>query len=285
MSELVRREPTVGADRRSRRSFSYQWGRYRQGDRTWFKSDADLRRREFLAGFDCAATDLAGRTVLDAGCGNGELTRAVAAYGADIVAFDFSHSVAEARRRLLADPPASAGRVRYLRADVLRPPFRPASFDFVHCSGVLHHTHDTVSGFRALSPLVRPGGRLYVQVYRRRSGWIHTVNVALRSVTTRLPLPLLYGLCLLATPAHAALSRLMHRLRREPPPPRASARERALQMFDNYSPRYQHRHDPEEIAALFRGEGFERVRDVTLANERRHMLAVLGERPGRRLSR
>ena len=267
--------PTV--DRRSRRSFGYQWRAYREGDRTWFKDDAAQRRVEFLAGIDLPADQLAGKALLDAGCGNGELTRAIAGYGLQVVGIDFSTSVEDASRRL---PASLVERVQYVQADVNRPPFPAASFDLVHSSGVLHHTASTAAALRALAPLVRPGGRLYVQVYRRRGWPIHFLNAGLRSITRRLPLPLLYGLCYVASPLHATLSRWTHRLRGEPPPPRASARERAVQMFDNYSPRYQHRHTVDEIAALLRTLGFERVREVTLDNERRHMLALLGERPG-----
>jgi peptidoglycan/xylan/chitin deacetylase (PgdA/CDA1 family) len=111
-----------------------------------------------------------------------------------------------------------------------------------------------------------------------RPRWVHTVNVSLRAVTTRLPMGTLYALCYAATPVHAALSRLMHLLRRQPAPPKATARERAVQMFDNYSPRFQYRHTVPEIMELFRSEGYTGLRDVTLDNEARHMLAVLGRK-------
>src|SRR6185436_678065 len=124
----------------------------------------------------------------------------------------------------------------------------------------------------------KPGGKLYVQLYRRRPAWIHAVNVALRAVTTRMSMGLLYRLCYVATPVHALLSRLMHFLRGEPAPPKATARERAVQMFDNYSPKYQYRHTVTEILELFRSAGYGNLKDVTLDNEARHMLAVLGIR-------
>ena len=272
----------LAADRRSPRSFGYQWRRFRAGDRTWFKDDAGLRRAELHETLAAAPGELGGLSLLDAGCGNGELTRAIAADCAEVVGVDVSDSVVGARRRLLDAAPELAARVHHLQADLRRLPLRPAAFDLVHCSGVLHHTPSTAETFRAVARAVKPGGRLYVQVYRRRPRWIHLVNVTLRAVTTKLPLPVLYGLCYLATPLHAAASRAMHRLRGEPPPPRATARERAVQMFDNYSPRYQHRHTVPEILGLFAEEGFVDAREVTLANERRHMLAVLGWRPPRR---
>ena len=264
------------ADRRSRASFGFQWATYREGELTWFKRDRSQRKDEFLRGMQVTAADLRGRTLLDAGCGNGELTRSLAEYGLEIVALDFSRSVEQAQARLRSADPEVASRVHYLQGDVLHLPLRDAAFDLVHSSGVLHHTASTQRAFASLTRAVRPGGRLYVQLYRRRPGWIHAVNVGLRALTTRLPLRLLWALCWLLAPVHGLLSRLMHALRGETYPG-GTRRERALQMFDNYSPRYQHRHTVPEILDLFRSAGFLGARDVTFADEQRHMLAVLGD--------
>jgi 2-polyprenyl-3-methyl-5-hydroxy-6-metoxy-1,4-benzoquinol methylase/uncharacterized protein YbaR (Trm112 family) len=266
------------ADRRSARSFRLQWQMYQEGDATWFKDDHDLRKREFLYNLDTTPEELAVSTVLDGGCGNGELTRSFAEFGPEVVAMDFSRSVEGARRRLFQKGFPVSHRVHYLQGNVLELPLRSRSFDMVHSSGVLHHTPSTYRAFRSISKAVKPGGRLYIQLYRLRPAWIHGINVSLRAVTTRMPMGFLYWLCYVASPAHSAMSRLMHWLRGEPAPPGATARERAVQMFDNYSPKYQYRHTVPEIMDLFRSEGFEDLMDVTLANEARHMLAVLGRR-------
>jgi len=271
----------VGAadlDARSEKSFRLQWKIYRDGDLTWFKDNSGLRKKEFLYNLGVTAEELPGKTLLDAGCGNGELTRSVAEYGLEIVAMDFSRSVEGARRRLFEKGFPVSHRVHYIQGDVFAPPLLPASFDLVHTSGVLHHTPSTYRAFRSVAKEPKPGGKLYVQLYRRREPWVQAVNVTLRAVTTRLPMRLLYALCYAASPLHAAASRLVHRLRREPPPPRSTTRERAVQMFDNYSPRYQYRHTVPEIVELFESAGYEDVKDVTLPNEARHMLAVLGTR-------
>ncbi|HWM92311.1 MAG TPA: methyltransferase domain-containing protein [Thermoanaerobaculia bacterium] len=266
------------ADRRSSRSFGRQWQIYREGDATWFKDDHGLRKREFLYNLQTTPEELSRSTVLDGGCGNGELTRSFAEYGPEVVAMDFSRSVEGARRRLFDKGFPVSHRVHYLQGNVLELPLLARSFDMIHSSGVLHHTPSTYRAFRSVSKAVKPGGKVYIQLYRRRPTWIHLVNVALRAVTTRMPMGFLYGLCYVATPVHSALSRLVHRLRGEAAPPRATARERAVQMFDNYSPRYQYRHTVPEIMDLFRSEGFEDLKDVTLDNEARHMLAVLGRK-------
>lgn len=264
------------ADPRSAKSFRLQWTMYQEGDHTWFKDDAGLRKGEFLYNLDTTAEELPGKTMLDGGCGNGELTRAIAEYGLEIVAMDFSRSVEGARRRLFQNGFPVSHRVHYLQGNVLELPLLRRSFDLVHSSGVLHHTPSTYRAFRSIAQAPKPGAKLYIQLYRRRPAWIHAINVGLRSVTTRMPMGLLYGLCYAATPVHSALSRLMHRLRGEAAPPQATARERAVQMFDNYSPPFQYRHTVPEIQSLFRSEGYENIRDVTLENEARHMLAVLG---------
>lgn len=270
--------PASVADPRSPRSFRLQWTLYQEGDHTWFKDDAGLRKKEFLYNLDTTAGELRGKVMLDAGCGNGELTRAIAEYGVEIVAMDFSRSVEPARQRLFQKGFPVSHRVHYLQGNALELPVRRRSFDLVHSSGVLHHTPSTERAFRSVAQAAKPGGKLYVQLYRRRPAWIHLINVALRSVTTRMPMELLYRLCYAATPVHGALSRMMHFLRGEPAPPRATARERAVQMFDNYSPKYQYRHTVPEILELFRSAGYENLKDVTLENEARHMLAVLGTR-------
>ncbi len=268
------------ADPRSGKSFGLQWALYQEGDNTWFKDDAGLRKQEFLYNLDTTADDLRGITMLDGGCGNGELTRAIAEYGPEIVAMDFSRSVEGARRRLFERGFPVSHRVFHIQGNILELPLRRQSFDLIHTSGVLHHTPSTYRAFRSISKAVKAGGKLYVQLYRRRPAWIHAINVALRSVTTRMPMKLLYGLCYAATPVHSALSRLVHTLRGEPAPPTSTARERAVQMFDNYSPPFQYRHTVPEIMDLFRSEGYEGLKDVTLDNEARHMLAVLGRKKG-----
>ena len=266
------------ADPRSSRSFGLQWTVYREGDATWFKDDAGLRKQEFLYNLQTTPEELRDSTLLDGGCGNGELTRAVAEYGPEIVAMDFSRSVENARKRLFEKGAHVSHKVHYLQGNILELPLLAKSFDMVHTSGVLHHTPSTYRAFKSISKSVKPGGKLYVQLYRRRPNWIHAVNVTLRAVTTRMPMRLLYGLCYMATPVHAGLSRLVHLLRGEPAPPKATARVRAVQMFDNYSPPYQYRHTVPEIMELFKSEGYTDLQDVTLDNEARHMLAVLGRR-------
>ena len=272
-------DPSV-FDRRSNESFSLQWERFDYRDKTWFKDDAELRKVEFTQSMDLKEDDLRGALILDAGCGNGKLTAAVATYGAEVVGMDLSRSVVRAHANRAAVAGTRAPFVHFIQGNVMEPPFAPGVFDHIHTSGVLHHTPSTERAFLSLLTPVRPGGHIYVQLYRKREAWVGIPNMVIRGITRRLPLRLLYRLCWTMVPLHTALVLLIAWWRGERSPINtASRRERALSLFDNYSPRYQHRYTPEQVRHMFELEQLDNVRDVTLANEARHMVAFVGHKP------
>ena len=104
--------------------------------------------------------DLRGRLVLDAGCGAGRFAEVVAReFGADLVAIDLSNAVEACRENLMPDPPLVC------QASIYSTPFRPRSFDFVYCIGVIQHTPDPSQSIRSLARLVRPGGQIGLWIY------------------------------------------------------------------------------------------------------------------------
>lgn len=58
-------------------------------------------------------------------------------------------------------------RVRFMQMNLLRPALQPARFDVVLCNGVLHTPSDPYGEFRALVPLLKPGGYLVLGLYNR----------------------------------------------------------------------------------------------------------------------
>ncbi len=138
--------------------FGDLWHRY---DDRQFEESVDLFGRRFEAnGFDLSWFD--GKRCLDVGCGGGRFVVAMARLGADlVVGCDISTSgLADARRRAGGEAPA-----RFLAASALELPYRAASFDFVCCSGVLHHTPDPARGLGELARVLRPGGTCYLLLY------------------------------------------------------------------------------------------------------------------------
>ena len=91
---------------------------------------------------------------LDVGCGSGFAAFVLQAVGSESHACDLGfEGVRDARARLSSCPLNSS--VYLVGASALSLPYRSESFDFVHCSGVLHHTVDPRRGFQELVRVTR----------------------------------------------------------------------------------------------------------------------------------
>lgn len=107
--------------------------------------------------------DVAGRRVLEVGCGAAPCARWLATQGAQVVGFDVSagmlrHAVAAAQR--------SGVRVPLAQADAERLPFADGAFDLA-CSafGAVPFVADSARVMREVARVLRPGGR-----------WVFSVN-------------------------------------------------------------------------------------------------------------
>jgi 2-polyprenyl-3-methyl-5-hydroxy-6-metoxy-1,4-benzoquinol methylase len=122
--------------------------------------------------------DVAGRRVLDFGCGHGMAAVVLARRGARVTAFDLSeHYVNEA----LARARANGVSAHFVQTDGERLPFSNASFDLVWGNAILHHLDLCVAG-RELRRVMRPGG---VAVFCEPWG----ENPLLNFARSRLPYP------------------------------------------------------------------------------------------------
>ena len=105
------------------------------------------------------AGDVAGRRILDAGCGSGPLSAALRDRGAIVSGFDKSAGMLKlARKRLGPDADLQV-------ADLGRPlPYPDGAFDDVIASLVLHYLEDWTAPLAELRRVLRPGGRLIASV-------------------------------------------------------------------------------------------------------------------------
>ncbi|MGO3528790.1 class I SAM-dependent methyltransferase [Glutamicibacter arilaitensis] len=105
------------------------------------------------------AGNVAGRRMLDAGCGAGPLLEKLQNRGAKVTGFDASPAMVElARQRLGGDADivvADLGR---------RLPFADESFDDVTASLVFHYLQDWAGALSEVRRVLRPGGRLMLSV-------------------------------------------------------------------------------------------------------------------------
>lgn len=110
-----------------------------------------------LVGMDDFLGDLAGKRILEYGCGLGRLTVLLAKSGAEVTAFDLSERSVEATRERVAFNGLS-DRVEVVAASGEHLPFADASFDLAVGKAVLHHL-DPEAGARELARVLVPGGR------------------------------------------------------------------------------------------------------------------------------
>ncbi len=184
---IVRGIPRFVPDDSYAASFGLQWNRF---TRTQLDSatGTDHSGRRFDAETGWRQDEIDGRRVLDAGCGAGRLAEIAAARGARLVALDYSSAVEAAARALEPFPNADL-----VQASLLDPPFRPQTFDFAYCIGVVQHTPDPPSVIANVVHLVRsvadsqPGGKFAFTIYARRPWTKLNAKYLVRPVTKRLP--------------------------------------------------------------------------------------------------
>jgi SAM-dependent methyltransferase len=281
---IVRGVPRFVSSERYARSFGVEWNRYprTQLDRA---NGTRISRVRFERVTGLAPEALAGRRVLEAGCGMGRFLDVLAGAGAEVWGADLSLAVEPAEENTRDRP-----RCQVVQADLHELPFG-ADFDFVYSIGVLHHTPDPEAAFGAIARHLAPGGRICVWVYalgtrsRLRARWIprpHQVYTRLASLVPegrRHEVFTRYARLALAARDRLPLGILWDALL----PVQDLRRKRALQdgwepdgdpaaredlrfewamhgVYDAFTPVYARQHTPEEVLGWARRAGLTDVR-------------------------
>lgn len=112
-----------------------------------------------------ARAPLAGKVVLDVGCGGGILTESMARKGAEVTGIDLSEKALK-----VADLHSleSGVQVRYqLVAAEEMAAREPGRYDVVTCMEMLEHVPDPAAVVRACATLVKPGGHVFFSTINR----------------------------------------------------------------------------------------------------------------------
>jgi|TARA_B100000315_G_scaffold184421_1_gene173487 ubiquinone/menaquinone biosynthesis C-methylase UbiE len=115
---------------------------------------------------------------LDAGCGsNANATYKMLRMGAKkVYAFDLDETIFRCAGQILKE---FDGRYELSCGNVLNMSFDDNFFDFTHCAGVLHHTHDVFRGLSELARVTNIGGILYIETYGK-GGLVREITSMLR---------------------------------------------------------------------------------------------------------
>lgn len=262
-------------------SFGLQWNEFATVQLDTAEHPESERRILAETGF--TPESIAGRKVLEAGCGMGRFLEVISRWGASVaMGIDLSSAVDAAAANL-----ADRDNVAIGQADIFDLPFTEGAFDAVYSLGVLHHTPDCEAAFHALVPFVAQGGEIAISVYAavNKTGVISAVNLnrrkAMRALTKRLPKGFMLWWSKSAPPLFVRLARVpgLKYLRFAFPvmvytehPPAWSV----LDTFDTFATHYESRHREKEVFDWFRQAG---LVDIDLLPTEDGWVSVRGRKP------
>tara|TARA_B100001121_G_scaffold298207_1_gene305502 strand:- start:19 stop:1410 length:1392 start_codon:yes stop_codon:yes gene_type:complete len=129
------------------------------------KSISEICIEENLHLYSESIKKVSNPSVLIAGCGTGQhpIQTALRFSNCKATAIDLSlASLAYAKRKTTE---LGITNLKYLQADILSLDLLKQKFDIIDSVGVLHHMNDPMTGWRALTDLLKPGGLMRIGLY------------------------------------------------------------------------------------------------------------------------
>lgn len=238
-----------GFDKKTEMNFNEQWKYYEYGKTPLWEKSLEERAGnsiKYVIGFQ-DFSKLNDKILLDAGCGDGEITFFLANHSKKVVGMDLSNSIFKAKKEALK---RRIENIDFIKCDVLNPPIKENVFDIIHSCGVLHHTPDPRKGVRELSKLLKKGGRLGIWVYNaaNNNDLKQKMAEATRKTISHLPIkPVnIQNIALKALlPVFLLNQMLVYKKYKQ------NWRTKLLHIYDSISHPYASRHTPGEVFVWF----------------------------------
>jgi 2-polyprenyl-3-methyl-5-hydroxy-6-metoxy-1,4-benzoquinol methylase len=161
--------------------FGAQWNKFRRTQLDSYTGLPITRERLRRCFGEDLWRNLAGKQILECGCGAGRFTEILIERGAKVTSIDLSAAVDANADQF---PPGEFHRIA--QADIGRLPFAPQSFDVVLCLGVIQHTPDSEGTIRELYNQVAPKGSLIIDHYALTLSWYLKTAPLFRAFMTRM---------------------------------------------------------------------------------------------------
>ncbi len=117
---------------------------------------------------------LAGKQVIDVGCGGGILAESMQRRGATVTGIDLSEAALSVARLHLLESGCEVDYVDISAEDMATQ--RPGEFDVVTCLEMLEHVPDPASTVAACSAMVKPGGSVFFSTINRNpKSWLFAI--------------------------------------------------------------------------------------------------------------
>lgn len=123
---------------------------------------------------DLISKDIAGKKVLEIGCGLGAHTEALIKMGAKVTAVDIAPRSVEITKRRLKLKGLEA---KVIEADAEKLPFKNNCFDFIWSWGVIHHSPNTIQCGKEISRVLKLNGEVAIMLYNKNSfyNWFNVI--------------------------------------------------------------------------------------------------------------
>ncbi|MBI2617095.1 class I SAM-dependent methyltransferase [Candidatus Gottesmanbacteria bacterium] len=234
--------------------------------------------------FHIGSSNLKGKWVLDAGCGNGVTSIAFLKTEGQVVAMDITSGVDTCASFCKKKKMKGRERIHFIQGSVENPPFRKNVFDIIYSNGVLHHTSSTKKSFNKLTPLVRKSGKFYIWLYVKNKSLynrtVYTINRMLRYALT----PFGSGGIYIFSYVWVFLMRLFHNFRNflnrgDSFYLNLNMREHRLIIYDQFAIKFDWHHTYQEVIKWFRDEKFDAYAIPGIeapANFQDHGVSIIG---------
>jgi ubiquinone/menaquinone biosynthesis C-methylase UbiE len=136
-------------------------------DDIYFDQSFEFTKKRFFKNDIDPYEYFGGKTVLDAGCGSGKFSCAIARFGAvKVIGLDIGEKGLEFARKQ-AKKTEHEKILKYKNGSLLDIPLSDNSVDIVWSNGVIHHTLDYEKCIQEFWRVIKPGGNLFLYVNGR----------------------------------------------------------------------------------------------------------------------
>jgi SAM-dependent methyltransferase len=250
------------------KNWGFQWSKIAEGvleKDTYYGQTEEEEVANFFKYFGVSPEDVAGKKILDVGCGYGRLTKALGNCGAHVIGIDIASSLEHVYDRY-----QSKNDVEFIRADLVTPPFPDASFDYISCKLSLCYVPDPSAAFSTIARLVKPGGRLFISMPDKNDPAFTVRLKDLLRFTHRVPKALLVYICWGLAPL-LWLGRQYGTKKRSS----NSIRTNAFLLFNALHSKFS-RHTREEVISWFKENRFDQIIET---QGMLHSVNIRGEKP------
>ena len=240
--------------------FQKEWEKHDVSGKTWGWSQSD-RIKKYRDYMQLNDNQYEKKLFLDVGAGTGQLTVTLSKELKGIfIGVDLTPGIELGNEIAIKENNTNC---YFVQASLMQLPFKEKLFDFIHASGVLHHTPNTEFAFKMVEKHTKVNGKFGAWLYRKGNEDIHLPLVPIiknpsfqiikgykvRKYTTKLNPGLLYNLifCYCAYfQVFYVLSKILKGTKHN-----QTIKERTTSIFDALAPTYAHKHTPEEVKNWF----------------------------------